>query len=364
MDSLTVALGARSYPIHIGPGLIADSALYTTAAKQILIVSNEVVAPLYLERRARGAWASRRADRRAARRRAAQDARDVRVDRRPARRLALPPRLLPRRARRRRGRRHDRLRGRELPARRDFVQVPTTLLAQVDSSVGGKTGVNHPRGKNMIGAFHQPHAVLADTDDARDAAAARARGRPRRGDQVRRDRRRRLLRVARERTSTQLLRAATPAALAHAIRRSCEIKAAVVAEDERERGRRALLNFGHTFGHAIEADRGYGSWLHGEAVGARHGDGGATCRAPRLDRRGRVRARRDAGRERAGCRSRRRRSTRTATSTSCSSTRKRQAGRSSSSCSSALGARSPIAPTTARPRCCARARLDRGARQR
>jgi 3-dehydroquinate synthase len=147
-----------------------------------------------------------------------------------------------------------------------FIQVPTTLLAQVDSAVGGKTAVNHPRGKNMIGAFHQPRAVLADTDTLatlpqREFAAG-------------------LAEVAKYgairdaafldwiESNAERLVARDPDALRHAISRSCALKAAIVAEDEREEGVRALLNFGHTFGHAIESATGYGSWLHGEAVAA------------------------------------------------------------------------------------------------
>jgi 3-dehydroquinate synthase len=146
-----------------------------------------------------------------------------------------------------------------------FVQVPTTLLAQVDSSVGGKTAINHPRGKNMIGAFYQPLRVVCDLDTLatlppRELSAG-------------------LAEVIKygpiadahfldwiEMNLDALLERDT-AALVHAVRRSCEIKAAVVAQDERESGLRAILNFGHTFGHAIEAGLGYGEWLHGEAVG-------------------------------------------------------------------------------------------------
>ena len=146
-----------------------------------------------------------------------------------------------------------------------FVQVPTTLLAQVDSSVGGKTAINHPRGKNMIGAFHQPRLVVCDlaTLDslpAREISAGLAE----------------IIKYGPIADATFLdwiedhidaLRACDAAALLHAVRRSCEIKAAVVAADEREADVRAILNFGHTFGHAIEAGLGYGLWLHGEAVG-------------------------------------------------------------------------------------------------
>jgi 3-dehydroquinate synthase len=146
-----------------------------------------------------------------------------------------------------------------------FIQVPTTLLAQVDSSVGGKTGINHPLGKNMIGAFYQPRAVLADTGTldtlpARELSAGLA-------EVIKHG----AIIDARffdwiEANIGQLV-ARDPAALAYAIQRSCEIKADVVRQDERESGLRAILNFGHTFGHAIEAGLGYGQWLHGEAVG-------------------------------------------------------------------------------------------------
>ena len=148
----------------------------------------------------------------------------------------------------------------------EFVQVPTTLLAQVDSSVGGKTGINHPAGKNMIGAFHQPRLVLIDVDTLRtlpdrELSAGLAEvlkhgviADPAYFDAVER--------------ALPRLRARDPQALVDAVARSCEIKASVVERDEREGGLRAILNFGHTFGHAIEAGMGYGEWLHGEAVGA------------------------------------------------------------------------------------------------
>lgn len=148
----------------------------------------------------------------------------------------------------------------------DYLQVPTTLLSQVDSSVGGKTGINHPLGKNMIGAFHQPRAVIMDLDTLstlpeRELSAG-------------------LAEIIKHgaiadggffdwlELNMPALRLRDMDALTHAIRRSCEIKAEVVRQDEREGGLRAILNFGHTFGHAIEAGLGYGSWLHGEAVGA------------------------------------------------------------------------------------------------
>jgi len=146
-----------------------------------------------------------------------------------------------------------------------YVQVPTTLLAQVDSSVGGKTAINHPLGKNMIGLFHQPQRVVCDLDTLdtlpqRELVAGLAE----------------VIKYGPIADAAFLgwledhldaLLARDGAALAHAIRRSCEIKAWVVGQDEREAGLRAILNFGHTFGHAIEAGLGYGRWLHGEAVG-------------------------------------------------------------------------------------------------
>lgn len=148
----------------------------------------------------------------------------------------------------------------------NFIQIPTTLLAQVDSSVGGKTGVNHRLGKNMIGAFHQPVAVFADMNTLQTLPE--------------REFKAGLAEVIKygfitdgeffswlEATMPSLLNRDT-ASIAHAVKRSCEIKAQVVAADEYERGQRALLNFGHTFGHAIEAGMGYGTWLHGEAISA------------------------------------------------------------------------------------------------
>ena len=146
-----------------------------------------------------------------------------------------------------------------------FVQVPTTLLAQVDSSVGGKTAINHPLGKNMIGAFYQPQLVLCDlgtlaTLPARELSAGLAE----------------IIKYGPIydmaffdwiEANVDALVARDPEALAHAVKRSCEIKAEVVGQDERESGLRAILNFGHTFGHAIESGLGYGEWLHGEAVG-------------------------------------------------------------------------------------------------
>lgn len=146
-----------------------------------------------------------------------------------------------------------------------FVQVPTTLLAQVDSSVGGKTGINHPLGKNMIGAFYQPLKVVCDLDTlktlpARELSAGLA-------EVIKYGPIADLDFLDWIESNIEALLARDPAALAHAVKRSCEIKAWVVGQDEREAGLRAILNFGHTFGHAIEAGLGYGQWLHGEAVG-------------------------------------------------------------------------------------------------
>lgn len=146
-----------------------------------------------------------------------------------------------------------------------FVQVPTTLLAQVDSSVGGKTGINHPLGKNMIGAFYQPQLVVCDLDTLRtlpprefSAGLAEVIKYGPIADTA--------LAEWIEGNLAALMQRDTTA-LAHVVKRSCEIKAAVVGQDERESGVRAFLNFGHTFGHAIESGLGYGVWLHGEAVG-------------------------------------------------------------------------------------------------
>jgi len=147
-----------------------------------------------------------------------------------------------------------------------FIQVPTTLLAQVDSSVGGKTGINHPLGKNMIGAFYQPRLVLADIDTLttlpdRELAAGLA-------EVIKYGLIRDPAFFAWLEANIGRLVARDPEALAHAVRRSCEIKAEIVGADERESGVRALLNLGHTFGHAIEVGLGFGTWLHGEAVAA------------------------------------------------------------------------------------------------
>ena len=267
LSTLQVALGERSYPIHIGADLIGRADLYAPYVRnrRAAIVTNVTVAPLYakqLEAALVAAGAT-------------------------CQRIELPDgeaykdwRTL------------NQVFGALLEAQADrktvivalgggvvgdmagfaaatyqrgvpYLQVPTTLLAQVDSSVGGKTAINHPLGKNMVGAFHQPLAVIADiatlqTLPPREYAAGLAE----------------VVKygaifdepfLAWLEANAQALRAREPGPLAHAIRRSCEIKALIVAQDERESGIRALLNFGHTFGHAIESASGYGR-VHGEAV--------------------------------------------------------------------------------------------------
>ena len=267
--TVTIDLGVRSYDIAIGTGLIGRAATFAglPRASQALIVSNATVAPLYAERV-----------------RAALAAHYPQVHL-----LALPDgeafktwetlqlifdALLTHGCDRKTvlfalgGGVVGDMTGfaaasfmRGVP----FVQIPTTLLAQVDSSVGGKTGINHPLGKNMVGAFYQPHRVVCDLETLqtlppRELSAGLAE----------------IIKYGPIADTAFLdwieaqlsnLLAREPQALAQAVRRSCEIKAWVVAQDEREAGLRAILNFGHTFGHAIEAGMGYGAWLHGEAVG-------------------------------------------------------------------------------------------------
>ena len=268
MRTLSVDLGDRTYPIVIGAGLLNQPELLRPyiAGRQVAVVSNETVAPLYLERllgQLEGFQASS---------------------------IVLPDGeayknfetlqlifdgLL--------AARHDRkttlialgggvigdMTGFAAACYQrgvDFIQVPTTLLSQVDSSVGGKTGINHPLGKNMIGAFYQPKAVLIDIDTlrtlpAREVSAGLAE----------------VIKyglicdesfLAWLETHIEGLLKLDTELLAEAIERSCAAKAKVVAADEREGGIRAILNLGHTFGHAIETEQGYGNWLHGEAVAA------------------------------------------------------------------------------------------------
>ncbi|MCC5867600.1 MAG: 3-dehydroquinate synthase [Gammaproteobacteria bacterium] len=268
MMPLQVNLGDRSYPIHIGPGLLARRGLLAglVPGNDVLLVSNETVAPLYMKA-ALGGFAGKRvgtlvlpdgeAHKTLAQFAAVLEALAGGAFHRDCCVAALGGGVI------------GDLAGFAAACYQrgvDFLQLPTTLLAQVDSSVGGKTAVNLPLGKNLVGAFHQPVAVVADTDTlatlpARELAAGLA-------EVIKYG-----LIMDREflvwlEAQMPALLARDPEALSAAIRRSCELKALLVAEDEREHGARALLNLGHTFGHAIEALAGYGQWLHGEAVGA------------------------------------------------------------------------------------------------
>jgi len=266
--TITVELGDRSYPIVIGSGLLDGGFDLSehVAATDCLIVSNETVAPLYLDKLIANldgctvesmnlpdGEAFKTID-------AATTVLDKLVSARANRDttvIALGGGVV------------GDIAGFAAACYMRgvaFIQVPTTLLAQVDSSVGGKTGVNHPQGKNLIGAFHQPRIVLADIDTLstlpdRELSAGLAEvikyGAIADGA---------FLTWLEENMSALLDKQAD--ALSYAIGRSCEIKADIVAEDEHEAGRRAVLNFGHTFGHAIEHCQGYGEWLHGEAVAA------------------------------------------------------------------------------------------------
>ncbi|MFO1468114.1 MAG: 3-dehydroquinate synthase [Steroidobacteraceae bacterium] len=266
MQTISVDLGHTRYPIHIGSGLLADPAVWSRgiAGDAILIVSSNTIAPLFLDRLKTG-LAGRRVSQ------------CILPDGEQHKSLSTAGWVI------------DALVGNKI--HRDglvialgggvvgdvsgfaaacyqrgiaFAQAPTTLLAQVDSSVGGKTGVNHPGGKNLIGAFHQPIAVVTDTDTLKSLPE--------------RELRAGLAEVIKYgcvwdpmffdwlMLKMPALLARDPEALSYAIARSCEIKAKVVGQDEREQGVRAILNFGHTFGHAIEAATHYKQFLHGEAV--------------------------------------------------------------------------------------------------
>jgi 3-dehydroquinate synthase len=271
METVRVELGRRAYPIHIGAGALDAQALYRPCLRGggVAVVSNTVVAPLY-GARVKAALA----------RAGAPVATEVLVeDGESAKSWATLERVFDALLAARIGRDGliialgggviGDLAGFAAAIYQrgiDFVQVPTTLLAQVDSSVGGKTAVNHARGKNMIGAFHQPVAVIADvgtlaTLPDRELRAGIAEV-IKHGFALDKDL------VTWLESHLERLLAREARALSHVVRRSCELKAQVVAADERESGARALLNFGHTFGHAIEAGAGYGAWLHGEAVAA------------------------------------------------------------------------------------------------
>ena len=267
MKTLHVDLGERSYPIFIGPGLLVKPELYTPYIKgsQVLIVSNETVAPLYLKQ-------------------VESALKDYQVetvilpDGEQYKTLNILNTIFTALLENRFGRQctlialgggvvGDMTGYAAASYQRgvDFIQIPTTLLAQVDSSVGGKTGVNHELGKNMIGAFHQPNCVIADTQtlktlDERQLSAGIA-------EVIKYGLIRDIPFCEWLETNMDKLLARDDDVLAEAIERSCQSKAEVVAADEKESGQRALLNLGHTFGHAIEASSGYGNWLHGEAVG-------------------------------------------------------------------------------------------------
>jgi len=268
METLRVELGSRSYPILIGQGLLGERSVFDRhlRARDLLVVSNTVVAPLYLSMLEASLQPRRVVT-------------TVLPDGESHKTLANVARILDVLVANRFGRDcavvalgggvvGDMAGFAAATYQRGvaFAQLPTTLLAQVDSSVGGKTGVNHPGGKNLIGAFHQPAVVVADT---RTLATLPPR-----------ELRAGLAEVIKYglicdagffawlESHIDALLAGDAAALARVIRRSCEIKAQIVGRDEREHGERALLNFGHTFGHAVESATGYTEWLHGEAVGA------------------------------------------------------------------------------------------------
>jgi 3-dehydroquinate synthase len=270
MQTVRVALGERSYPVHIGTGLVgrADLVLPHLTRRQVAVVTDTNVAPLYLERFARPlreagvevvtlVLPEGEAQKRWANVETVLDALLERRCGRDTTLVALGGGVV------------GDLTGfvaavyqRGIP----YIQVPTTLLAQVDSSVGGKTAINHARGKNMIGAFHQPALVLADMDTLaslppRELRAGLA-------EVIKHGFIRDAAFVAWLEAHIDDLLALDREALAHAVARSVEIKSEIVSRDERETGERALLNFGHTFGHAIETGLGYGEWLHGEAVAA------------------------------------------------------------------------------------------------
>lgn len=266
--SITVELGDRSYPIVIGSGLLGggfDLAAHV-AGEDCFIVSNETVAPLYLDklRECLGGVATETISLPDGEQHKTLDAVSAILDKlvesganRDTTVIALGGGVV------------GDITGFAAACYMRgvaFIQVPTTLLAQVDSSVGGKTGVNHPGGKNLIGAFHQPQLVLIDTDTLstlpdRELKAGLA-------EVIKHGAIADAVFFEWLENNMPALLGKDPDSLAHAVQRSCEIKAAVVAEDEREAGRRAILNFGHTFGHAIENCLGYGEWLHGEAVAA------------------------------------------------------------------------------------------------
>ena len=279
MKTLNVELGERRYPIYIGENLLSQGDLLTRhiKSKQVVIVTNETIAPLYLEKVLAhlGAYQVESVILPDGEQFKTLESLNLIFDKLLARKFSRNATLIA-------------LGGGVIGDMGGFaaacyqrgitfIQIPTTLLAQVDSSVGGKTGVNHPLGKNMIGAFYQPQAVIADvgvldTLDDRQLAAGLA-------EVIKYGLiRNRAFFVWLEENIDALL-ARDKSALTYAIEQSCIMKAQVVAEDEHEGGVRATLNLGHTFGHAIETGMGYGAYLHGEAVAI------GTCLAADLSQR-------------------------------------------------------------------------------
>ena len=266
MITINVDLGDRSYPIFIGEGLLKNSELIQPyiKGKTTAIVSNTTIAPLYLEKIHQFTANYKNTDI------VLSDGEEfktmdtlgqvhtemltARCDRKTTL-IALGGGVV------------GDISGFAAASYQrgiNFIQVPTTLLSMVDSSVGGKTGVNHPLGKNMIGAFHQPQCVIIDTEtlntlDDRQLSAGIA-------EIIKYGYINDLDFIDWLDENMDKLMQRDPEALAYAIQRSCENKATIVAADEKESGQRALLNLGHTFGHAIETGLGYGKWLHGEAV--------------------------------------------------------------------------------------------------
>jgi 3-dehydroquinate synthase len=270
MQTLSVALGERSYPIHVGTGLLgrADLVVSILARKSVAVVTNTTVAPLFLEQLAH-----------ALAREGVDVVRIVVPDGEDHKDWQTLNKIFDALLESRCGRDTTLIalgggvigdiagfaaatyqRGVQ------YLQVPTTLLAQVDSSVGGKTAINHPLGKNMIGAFHQPRLVLADLDTLKTLPERELRSGL--AEVIKHGLVRDAAFFAWLEANVGRLLARDPGALEHAVVRSIAIKSEIVGQDERESGLRRVLNFGHTFGHAIETGLGYGTWLHGEAVAA------------------------------------------------------------------------------------------------
>jgi 3-dehydroquinate synthase len=278
ISSLDVDLGERSYPIYIGQNLLGNVEMFRRhiASQQVMVVSNETVAPLYMQALLDTLQGL-------------QVEQVVLPDGEKYKTLDILNRIFDKLLEKRfdRGCTLIALGGGVIGDMTgfaaacyqrgvNFIQVPTTLLSQVDSSVGGKTGVNHPLGKNMIGAFYQPQAVVIDINSlntlpSRELSAGLA-------EVIKHGIIKDAAYFSWLEEHMVELRSLDADALAHAVEGSCVIKSGVVSADEREAGQRALLNFGHTFGHAIETGMGYGNWLHGEAVGA------GMCMAARMSR--------------------------------------------------------------------------------